>query len=910
MRAPELAVLSGALCFALAASGASLRGVIKDPQGLAVADSVVTLQNALTSEFVSTATNSAGRFSFPNLDPGLYLLRAGKSGFEIHEGAIEIGRKDIEIEIELQIRSVATTVEVRGKRSPLANSDPNYLALRSGKLRGEYVVHDVTLERDTATFRLRRGSFSFLPPVLGRVVTGVFVGEGTFSLNPASRIGAEHLKSILNTPNVQEDFTELVVYFSDDTFAEIQAHSEKGDSPLDRHEKALDRVQSGLRKRTDEPTTRLEDRLNGSGAPNLDAELLAEIYSPAERGSFRAFIRGRKHPGLRFLLEPGGVFRTLSADEEVAVLNFNPPAADDGIWYLAHRKHEYPQAESPEGILEDKRVIAARRYRIVTSIAHSTRLTATCELSFEAIQAGARVISFSLLPDLRVSRVALDGREVPYIQEDSKRDGGFYIVTPEPLEKGREYKAQIEYEGGGAIRTFVDDYRVDPETAWYPKANGSRERAAYDLTFIVPAGMGVVSVGKLAREWREGSSSASQWVSEAPLPFAAFNYGVYDRRTVVDEVTGVQFDAYTFPQRAPLLSLPVFFHQNARIALTTAQNAVRLCNHWFGPLSYSRMAVVQTRAALAFAPMLVSMDGFFFSDEVWIRGKNPMREVLPHAVSRQWWGAMLTPRTFHDEWLTAGFAELSAALYLQNLGTYDAYVLEAWRGRRWSISQSDKAAPLWLGTLLDTWGESGGRYSSPDIDAERARMVYMLSMARMGGNIQLGNSKAGMVLHMLRCLMFDPVTGDRDFIDLLHDFVSKHAGGNVGTGDFKAAVERHMKPFMDLDENGRMDWFFNEWIFGTEIPSYRLEYRIENAKPGEKPALTGVLTQSGVSPSFKMYVPVYGKFDGKWVLVGSVSMIGSSTREFRLRLPRKPAGVSIDASVDILAGHVEVTERP
>jgi len=30
---------------------------------------------------------------------------------------------------------------------------------------------------------------------------------------------------------------------------------------------------------------------------------------------------------------------------------------------------------------------------------------------------------------------------------------------------------------------------------------------------------------------------------------------------------------------------------------------------------------------------------------------------------------------------------------------------------------------------------------------------------------------------------------------------------------------------MDVEGNGRMDWFFNEWVDGTEIPTYRFEYQ-------------------------------------------------------------------------------------
>lgn len=61
---------------------------------------------------------------------------------------------------------------------------------------------------------------------------------------------------------------------------------------------------------------------------------------------------------------------------------------------------------------------------------------------------------------------------------------------------------------------------------------------------------------------------------------------------------------------------------------------------------------------------------------------------------------------------------------------------------------------------------------------------------------------------------------------MMQDFIKSHYNEDVSTEDFKKIVEKHMTKQMDLDENGRMDWFFNEWIYGTEMPSYRFEYQL------------------------------------------------------------------------------------
>ncbi len=28
---------------------------------------------------------------------------------------------------------------------------------------------------------------------------------------------------------------------------------------------------------------------------------------------------------------------------------------------------------------------------------------------------------------------------------------------------------------------------------------------------------------------------------------------------------------------------------------------------------------------------------------------------------------------------------------------------------------------------------------------------------------------------------------------------------------------------MDIQKNGRLDWFFNEWVYGTQVPRYAIQ---------------------------------------------------------------------------------------
>ncbi len=139
---------------------------------------------------------------------------------------------------------------------------------------------------------------------------------------------------------------------------------------------------------------------------------------------------------------------------------------------------------------------------------------------------------------------------------------------------------------------------------------------------------------------------------------------------------------------------------------------------------------------------------------------------------------------------------------------------------------------------------------------------------------------------------------------MMHDYLATYSGKSASTQDFQRMAEKHMRPEMDLEHNGRLDWFFQEWVYGTEVPSYRLEYTLSDADGG-KTLLTMKITQEGVDPLFKMRVPVYVDYDGHPVKLGTVPISGSSTsNELKVTLARRPRRVLLNANDDILAAQV------
>jgi len=103
---------------------------------------------------------------------------------------------------------------------------------------------------------------------------------------------------------------------------------------------------------------------------------------------------------------------------------------------------------------------------------------------------------------------------------------------------------------------------------------------------------------------------------------------------------------------------------------------------------------------------------------------------------------------------------------------------------------------------------------------------------------------------------------------------------------------------MDVEGTRSMDWFFDEWVRGTGIPHYSVEFQ---TKPrGQEFLVTGKLLQSGVDDVFTAPVPLYsGKAGGKLERLGVVVTNGPETR-FHFVSKVRPAHIVIDPRLTVL----------
>jgi aminopeptidase N len=243
---------------------------------------------------------------------------------------------------------------------------------------------------------------------------------------------------------------------------------------------------------------------------------------------------------------------------------------------------------------------------------------------------------------------------------------------------------------------------------------------------------------------------------------------------------------------------------------------------------------------------------------------------------------MVSWSSYHDQWLSEGFAFFSAGLFLQYTQKNPQKYVDYWEHARKLLLEKNKfnkrpndGGPVWMGLRMGSF-KNPGAYSA---------VVYR---------------KGGYVLHMLRSMMWTPKDGDKPFMAMMQEFVKQYMNRNASTEGFQRIAEKYVNPQMDLAGNHKLDWFFRQWVYGTEVPKLKLEPEI-TAAPDGKWMLKASLTQSEVGPNFASIVPLYADFDGQLTRLGTVRIVGSTSNDkIQVLLPKKPKRVLINAYHDVL----------
>ena len=683
-------------------------------------------------------------------------------------------------------------------------------------------VENLAFQKDRAKFIFKKGTIYFSQPIAGKITGAVFLGEGSFELIPPNAIERQQVKRFVEKDSLNEQFSAAYLRFTDDT-AEVLA------SQLVFHRGEIPKSVPRLHEKMDKLL--LEDR-----GFNLSSRILGDLLNRSDEGLFFAAVE-HPEPQLNFPSYFIFVFEP-RASEEVAAFQYSPHSAEKSFYTLCsfHQLSDYSGDGSVVVADSDKEPLRISHYEIKLQLQKSGEIKAQVEFAYAPAVDHLRGVTFDLFHELKIDSVRnATGDSLEFIKE--KKEGSFTVFFPEALPAQTQQKLRVFYSGK-LLELAGDHVHVKDKLNWYPRS-GYLLPATFDLTFEHSKSWEVVSVGKKIGEWESGGSAFSRWIEPVPSLAAAFAFGSYDSTTYKTE-DGPPVKIYSTVRRSKAMREKI----GAGVV-----NALNFFQERLGEVPYTPLTAVETPGRISQGyPGVLFLNAVIFAQDL-----ERLRDAhLAHEVSHQWWGNTVGWLTYHDQWLSEGLAEYSGALVTQLVLKDDKTffeILEGWRNDllekghigvslglwRFGFSKADlvrsqglEAGPIWLGDRL----------------GEKYPVDYYL----------IAYEKGAYVLHMLRILLRDFATdSDERFWQMLAEFVETYRGRRATTGDFKNIVENYAAQ--------NMDWFFEQWVFGTDVPTYIYSQNIFELQ-GEY-WLDLVVRQGGVSPNFKMFIPIGIRLDDK-----------------------------------------------
>lgn len=386
------------------------------------------------------------------------------------------------------------------------------------------------------------------------------------------------------------------------------------------------------------------------------------------------------------------------------------------------------------------------------------------KISLVPTAAGIRGIAFDA-GSLVIDSVRRQGKTLSFEKVGTRLN----IRLPGVVALGRRLDIDIEYHGapqfGLEFHPEADElYTIFSTSEWLVCLDAPEQRATLDLSVALPAHLKAIGNGRLVSKTRlSGHRELYRWRQDEPVPsfvygFAAGKFNEADARMDGIELRFLSHDLQTVPLQkvfADTGDMLKFFGERAGIPYRG---------------KYDQALVTQTIGQ--------ELAGFALLSEAYGRDvleKPAAEDLIAHEAAHQWWGIMVTCRSWSDFWLNEGFASFMAAAYIQHRFGDAAYqeIVERWHQRVDRLVATGKDHPL----VYAQW-------THPSRD-DRA-VVYQ---------------KGAYVLHLLREQL-----GEHDFWKGIQDYTREFRGKSVTTVDFKSAMER---------SSGRnLDEFFRQWITG------------------------------------------------------------------------------------------------
>lgn len=758
----------------------------------------------------------------------------------------------------------------------------------------------VALHRSDMEISLDRGKLALYAPYNGRVTGAVFSGRGHALAAPRDPVEKQQMGRFLGAPVLDQKFVTAYLRFTDDTANELLRQLKSAG-----HEARRD---ADFAAQWNAPAERFN--------PAHSMRLLLEAFTSHARPYFYAGLSGVATGYFDFLLDDDRpepfVLGQLHKDKDKARAFYD-------VW----ASYVPPDAAPPEFPFR------AVRYTLNTTILPNEALEASAAVRFDTRSGADRRLILELSRSLAVDSVADEnGEPLEFFQnegmtaQESATRGNdlLYVLLPERITAGKQFTLHFRYHGRVIENAGNGVLYVGAHETWYPRLGDQAAFAQYELNMRWPRKLRLVATGAKLDEREDGDFRLGHWRTETPVSVMGFNLGDYvsgadvtprytvevfankqiepalsNRLHANDELIPNPAAPFPVPGASPL-NLPDAPLPSPAEALKKLGKdidlSVKFYETYSGPFPFHTLSISQIPGSAAQGwPGLVYLPTLsYLPRESQLRmgltsqGQEHFTDLAPfHEVAHQWWGNVVAWSSYRDQWIDEAFANYLAVLFAnsQKLPEHTIRVwLQRFRERLTGKAPATgetvaDAGALTLGTRLD---------SSKSPDAYQA-VIY---------------SKGPWIIHMIREMLREPGAKNSDarFVALLRTLQNNYAYRALSTSDLRKEVEAQMTKSMDLEGGHSLEWFFEEWVNGTGIPRYRVQFTVNPAEKGF--LVRGKLFQSGVPRSFIAPVPLYARdSSGRLTFLGTIVATGEET-PFHFATPTVPHKIAIDPQMTLL----------
>jgi hypothetical protein len=671
------------------------------------------------------------------------------------------------------------------------------------------VDSEITLTRDVATFKLLEGKLYPLNDFNGTHYALVFIGKGEFNFTPPGKIEKKQLFRFFDTENYSMEFKELFLLFDDDTYEQLiqlQSVQKFKDASIDRIISNFLRV---LKNDDDE----------------CCSAFIRSILMQGKNGYFYSQIQESNLQPVFFQIEPFEI-------EEVSFMRGIYVAAKNYRELINLFPAQYETLSYYSHIKPNKYFLDLISYNINSTIASNLDFSANCTIDFKAIESNQDWITFYLYNELQVDSVKWENRSrAKFVKREESSE--LWIKCNSEYLDGNQHSISIYYHGDLLVKDALGWIELGSSIYWYPRYD-NKEKSSFLLTFHTSSKYQLVSIGDLENTTINEDTIITTWRSPNPSRNASFNIGNFENYEVKKEkipVVSVYISEYGHQYASSYLrSLGILSLNDASEYIAQdISNSVILFDNIFGSLDLKSLNVTEIPYLHGEAfPGLIHLS---WSTVIQSNFEGEDEVFRTHEAAHQWWGIGVDFETYHDQWLSEGLAEYSGIWYLQSAKNDNALffaMLNDWKDkiinvRQYLLNSGQEAGPVWLGY----------RTSSSSTKGDYDLIIY---------------KKGAWIIHMLRAMLLDLSTMNEDkMTNLMHDYYETYKNKSASTANFKKIVEKHF--------GEDMSWFFNQYVYGTDIPLYKVAYKTKKTDDG-KSELSLRIRQEQVPEDFKMYVPL------------------------------------------------------